>query len=57
MNTFMIMLKSISLVIGCVYGFSNIGKLFYKQQIGGLQIWMMCLGIVGFIMIHFWLGF
>ena len=57
MNIFMIILKAILLLLGCVYAFSNIGKLFYKGTIYGGQIWLMCIGIIGYITIEFWLGY
>ena len=57
MEIFMIILKALLLAVGCVYGFSNIGKLMRSQEIYGSQIWLMVIGIIGFVTIHFWIGY
>ena len=57
MNIFMIFLKALLLAVGCVYGFSNIGKLIRGQTIYSVRIWLMVIGLIGFVTIHFWLGY
>lgn len=46
------MIKNILTIIfallGLVYGFNNIGRLFFKERISGFQILAMAIGIVGF---------
>lgn len=53
---FLIILKALFLLIGIVYTFSNVGKMlfFRHNNITGFQIWMMAIGIVGFITMQFW---
>lgn len=56
---FLIILKALFLTLGMVYAFSNVGKLIIRGRnsisITGLQIWLMSIGIVGFITLQYWL--
>ena len=53
MELMLILLKFVCLVVGIVYGFSNIVKAKRGQGIGFIQIVLMALGIVGFVFIQF----
>lgn len=45
----MIFLKFLCLTIGIVYGFGNIGRLTRKLAISAPQMWLMGLGIAGYV--------
>lgn len=50
-------LKCAFLIVGIVYGFGNIGRIIYKKSISDLQLFIMAIGIVGFLALQFnWLG-
>lgn len=40
-------LTIIFMLLGIIYGFSNLVRLLYKQSISGPQICLMAIGIVG----------
>ena len=52
----MIILKNILtiifLLLAIVYGFTNIVKAFRGQRISSIEIWLMAIGIAGFIALH-----
>lgn len=50
-----LVLKCLFLFLAILYGFSNIGKVFLKNNIGSGQLLLMTIGIVGFILIQFWI--
>lgn len=53
-----IILKIIFLIMAVMYGYSNTAKVFKGQRVTGIQIFLMALGIVGFVSIHFeWIVF
>lgn len=52
----MIILKAIFLLWAIVYGFGNICRAANKQDISAMQMWLMGIGVVGFITLQFWLG-
>lgn len=46
-------LRIIFLLLAIVYGFSNTIKAVRGQRIGSIAVWLMAIGIVGFIAIQF----
>lgn len=52
MSTIILIAKFICLLLGVVYGFSNIAKVYYKQHISSAQMFMMGLGITGFVFLQ-----
>ncbi len=51
-------LKCVFLVFAIVYGFSCFGRLFRKQGVSTNAMFLMAIGIVGFIAFQFgWLAF
>lgn len=52
----MIVLKCIFLLMTIVYTFSNIVKAVRGQHIGAFGLWAMGIGIVGTVLLNFWLG-
>lgn len=53
----MIVIKYLCLLLAIIYGFSNVAKIIRKQTIYSPQIVFMALGIVGYILLEFELGF
>ena len=49
----LILLKFVCLFISVLFGFSNIIKMYYKNDIQGFYIITMSLGIVGFVFLQF----
>lgn len=54
----LVILKFVCLVVGVVYGFSNIGKtmMIVSSQNATVEwqsLWIMAIGIVGFIFLQF----
>ena len=52
-----ILLKGLFLALMIVYSFSNLVKmLFYRHNnITGAQVWLMAIGIAGFVTMQCWL--
>lgn len=44
--------KFICLLLGVVYGFSNIAKVYCKRSISNAQMFMMGFGITGFVFLQ-----
>lgn len=57
MSTLFLILKTIFLLVGIVYTFSNVVKAFRGKYISALTIWVMAIGITGYLLIEFWLGY
>ena len=57
MTIMMIILKYICFVIGLIYGFGNIVRAQRRLTIHGPQIWLMALGIAGYLLLEIDLGF
>lgn len=49
-----VFIKCICLFFAIVYGFSNLVKAFRKLRISNAQLFLMGIGIVGFIYLQFW---
>jgi hypothetical protein len=49
-------IKYICLFFGILYGFSNVVKAFRSLPIHAPQLWIMALGIVGYVLLEFELG-
>ena len=54
----LILLKFICLLVAIIYGFSNVAKTMYiikggEATVNGVQMFMMALGIVGFVFLQF----
>lgn len=49
-----VFIKCICLLLAIIYGFSNVAKFARNQTIHGVQIFLMAVGIVGFIYFQFW---
>lgn len=49
----LIIIKLLCLLLAIMYGFNNIGRLIRKQPITTGQIFLMSIGIVGFVAIQF----
>ena len=49
----MVIIKLLCLLLAILYGFSNIAKLIRGQRISSIQVFLMAIGIVGFIAIQF----
>jgi hypothetical protein len=49
----LIILKILFLFLAVFYGFSNIGRIHYKQSVESMNIALMAIGIVGFIVLQF----
>lgn len=48
-----LILKFICLLLACVYGFSNVGKVVARSgEINDIQMFLMGLGIAGFIFLQ-----
>lgn len=52
MSVAILIAKFICLLLGIVYGFSNIAKVYCKQNISSAQMFMMGLGITGFVFLQ-----
>ena len=52
MSTVILIAKFICLLLGVVYGFSNIAKVYCKQSISNAQMFMMGFGITGFVFLQ-----
>lgn len=53
-----LILKCVFLVLAIVYGFSCFGRLFRKQSVSTNAMFLMAIGIVGFIAFQFkWIAF
>ena len=50
-----IVLKCVWLFFAITYSFTCFGRLIRKQDVHGAQIFLMALGIVGFITLQFWI--
>ena len=50
-----IILKCICLLLAIAYGFSNIGRIICKNKVYGITVWLMAIGVVGFIYLQFWM--
>lgn len=50
-----VFLKCICLFLAIVYGFSNVVKAFRNLKIYNAQLFLMGIGIVGFIYLQFWM--
>lgn len=53
----MVVLKYVCLFLAIVYGFGNVVRTFRGQTIHSPQVLLMGLGIVGYILLEFELGF
>ena len=47
--------KCVFLLLAIVYGFSNVVKAFRKLKIYNAQLFLMGIGIVGFIYLQLWM--
>ena len=52
MSTVILIAKFICLLFGVVYGFSNIAKVYCKQNISNAQMFLMGFGITSFIFLQ-----
>lgn len=52
MSVVILIVKFICLLLGVVYGFSNTAKAYCKQNISNAQMFMMGLGITGFVFLQ-----
>lgn len=52
----MLFLKYLCMTIAIAYGFSNIVKVFRGKAVSAPCIWMMAIGIVGYVLLKFELG-
>ena len=52
--TALVFWKCLFLFLAIMYGFSNTVKAFRKHSIGNSQLFLMTIGIVGFVWLEFW---